>query len=586
MKLTAIVALAGVLSLHATAVRAQTLVVETLWGAGRYEGPRAIAIDDRTGDFYVVDGGSHAVGRFDRRGQQVGTFRGSGPAELKRPHGVAVDSRGHVWVTDAGTQRVVTFTREGALVGVWGDGGSAAVSLRGPQAIAIDRDDNVYLSEATASRVQMFDRYGRVRTTWSLSAVQPPIATALAVDGNRQAYLAAGTRIFRLAPDGRLVDLLELATPHNVDGPAVVPSRPGALALDTAGRLYVVDVQNQRVLRFGVKSQLDRVWGGRGKARGSLDTGDAAGIAVSAEGVVHVVDYANYRVQRFSSDGALIDLVGGFAGERQLKFPTGLAVDARGDVYVADTRNHRVVKFSPDGVPLARRGAFGRGDGELQHPEGVAVDTDGSIYVADRGNGRVQKFAAGGAYLSQFGRQQWISDREHRFTPRDIALAQSGDIYVLSSDRVHRFSRGGSPLGSWSFVGFGTRLAVDRQGFVYVTSTAQAVSPSPPNIYKVYKFDPLGAPIADFGTDGWENGRLNLPSGIVFDPPGNFVVGDGVGGVRVQTFDASWNFRDAQQLPSPLSELQALALDGKGHLFVLTAYHVARFAWPPPTKKP
>ncbi len=586
MKRTLILALALVGSLHATTARAQTLVVETLWGAGRYEGPRAIAIDDRTGDFYVVDGATHAVRRFDGRGQLVATFRGSGPAELKIPHGVAVDSRGHVWVTDAGAQRVVTFTRDGALVGVWGDGSSSAVSLRGPQAIAIDRDDNVYLSEATANRVQMFDRSGRARTTWSLSAVQPPIATALAVDGNRQAYLATGTKIFRLTPDGKLVDLLELATPRNVVGPAVVSSRPGALALDTAGRLYVVDVQNQRVLRFGVKRELDRVWGGRGKARGSLDTGDAAGIAVNAAGVVHLVDHANYRVQRFSADGALIDLVGGFDGERLLKFPMGLAVDARGDVYVADTRNHRVVKFSPDGAPLARWGSFGRDDGELQHPEGVAVDSDGSIYVADRGNGRVQKFAASGAYLSQFGRQRWVSDREHRFTPSDVALAPSGDIYVLSRDRVHRFSRVGSPLGSWSFVGFGTRLAVDPQGFAYVTSTAQAVSPSPPNIYKIYKFDPLGAPITDFGTDGWEDGRLSLPCGVAFDPTGNVLVGDGVGGVRVQTFDASWNFRDAQNLPSPLSELKALALDGKGHLFVLTAYHVARFAWPPPTKKP
>lgn len=484
MRTAGVAALVAGVALLLSGAQAETPVIEARWGAGPYGGPTAIAVDDRTGDFYVIDRAIAAVRRFDRQGRLVATWRGSAPNALDAPHSLAVDRHDHVWVTDVRTDRILTFTPDGGLVSAWGGDGHPAARPRGPQAIAVDRDDNVYVYERVPSRVQMFDRSGVVRAAWDVRPAPPLSASGLAVDANRQPYLATGTRIFRLAAGGTLLPVLDLSTPPGTPGPALVTSTPGALALDAAGRLYVVDVLNHRVLRFGSDGRLERAWGGRGTARGSLATYSEGGLAVSAAGVVHVVDHFNYRVQRFSIDGDLVDVVTGFAGDRKLHFPNGLAVDARGDVYVADTRHHRIMKFSPDGEPLARWGSFGREDGELRHPEGVAVDADGAIYVADRGNGRVQKFAPDGGYLLQWGRpERPASTADGGFSPHDVAAGPRGDIYVLLGAKVHRSTRAGAPLGSWSFVGSGMRLGIDAQGNVYVTSTAQAVYPRPADIY-------------------------------------------------------------------------------------------------------
>ena len=572
----------GVAMLISTA-SAQSPVIEARWGHLADGGPSAIAIDPRNDDFYVIDSAIPAVRRFDRRGRLLSTWRGSGTAELKTPHGVAIDSRGKVWVTDLGAQLVRTFTPDGLLVATWEVDAIA---------IAIDRDDNVYLADRTVNRVRMFDRSGVVQTTWELSPPKLVSSTALALDSRRRAYLATAQHVVRLDAGGSVVPILNLWPPHGTAAPAVVGSTPAALALDAASRLYVLDRHNHRVLRFGRDGQLERAWGGRGVARGSLDTTRGGGIAVSAGGVVHVADDANYRVQRFSADGALIDVVGGFTGERRLRGPWGLTTDAEGDVYVADTRNHRVVKFNPGGELLARWGWFGREDGELQHPQGVAVDSDGSVYVADRGNARIQKFDRNGAYVLQWrGPEESPDASADRFSPHDIALGPHGNVYVLAHTKVFRFDRAGTPLGSWRFVGSGMRLATDAQGNVYVTSTAQSVFPAPPSIYQVYKFAADGTPLAAWGTDGTADGRLHFPTAVAVDGAGNILVADAAwrpgGGPRVQTFDPGWTLLDGKFLASVNSwPPRAMALDGRGRLFAIVGDGVVRFKWPSPGAKP
>jgi DNA-binding beta-propeller fold protein YncE len=579
----------GVAMLTSTA-SAQLPVMEARWGHVSGGRPGAIAVDDRSGDFYVIDTAIASVRRFDRSGRPLATWSGSGTSELKAPDGLAVDSRGRVWVADARARRVFVFKPDGTPVDAWEIDAAA---------IAIDRDDAVYIAERMANRVRKLDGSRAVQATWDVSSLRasPPLdGVALSAERAGRVVLALGTRVLRLAGDGALIPVLDLAGSPQAPGPALVNSSAAALAFDGSGRLYVLDAVNHRVLRFGSDLRLQRAWGGRGKARGSLMT-LGGGIAVSAAGVVHISDAGNYRVQRFSADGALIDLIRGFAGERALNNPFGLTVDAQGQVYVADTRNHRIVKFSPDGELLARWGEFGREEGELQHPEGVAVDSDGFIYVADRGNVRIQKFDRHGAYVLQWSGPPRSRDASWNdaFSPHDVALGPHGDVYVLSSGAtIYRFDRSGAPRGQWRFVGDGVRLAVDAEGNVYVTSTAQAqaVHPKPTNIYQVYKFDPAGTPLAAWGVDGVIQGRLNAPRALTIDRAGNIVVADAAwvrngGGARVQTFDRAWTLLDAKILTASHQwPPQAMALDGRGHLFVLLDQSVARFAWPAPASNP
>jgi hypothetical protein len=112
-------------------------------GPGQLEGPNAVAVNDATGDVYVVDSGNGRVEWFDAAGGKLeGQFDGSGSFEVagkthsgtpaptgkfSGPHSVAVDdsgkslaedpSVGDVYVVDAGHNVVDRFNAQGEYEG-------------------------------------------------------------------------------------------------------------------------------------------------------------------------------------------------------------------------------------------------------------------------------------------------------------------------------------------------------------------------------------------------------------------------------------------------------------------------------------
>jgi tripartite motif-containing protein 71 len=61
---------------------------------------------------------------------------------------------------------------------------------------------------------------------------------------------------------------------------------------------------------------------------------------------VYVTDVNNNRIQKFGSDGAFITSWGSEgSGEGQFLEPEGIDIDTEGNVYVADTGNFRIQVF-------------------------------------------------------------------------------------------------------------------------------------------------------------------------------------------------------------------------------------------------
>ena len=82
---------------------------------------------------------------------------------------------------------------------------------------------------------------------------------------------------------------------------------------------------------------------------------DPQGLAVDGNGNLYVADMGNHRVQKFGPSGQFLLKWGAQgSGDGQFDFPSGIAVDGDGNVYVADSRNCRVQKFSPSGEFLAK----------------------------------------------------------------------------------------------------------------------------------------------------------------------------------------------------------------------------------------
>ncbi|MBM3275396.1 MAG: NHL repeat-containing protein, partial [Candidatus Sericytochromatia bacterium] len=80
-------------------------------GAGYFEGPTDLSVDNRNGDIYVVDSGNNRVQRFNRDGQFMSEFggMGAGNGQFNTPTGIAIDRDGYVYLSDTNNNRVQKF---------------------------------------------------------------------------------------------------------------------------------------------------------------------------------------------------------------------------------------------------------------------------------------------------------------------------------------------------------------------------------------------------------------------------------------------------------------------------------------------
>ncbi len=205
---------------------------------------------------------------------------------------------------------------------------------------------------------------------------------------------------------------------------------PTAIAIDAAGRLWVADALNNRVLRFdnaaakpsgadadGVLGQPDFNSKQKNLTRTGMDY--TRGIAVDGNGTLYVSDQSNNRVLRFDNaaskaNGASADGVLGqpdftsnkdTVSQNGLKWPRGLIVDPQGRLYVASSAQNRVLRF--DNAATKANGAnadavLGQGDFTsssaattrtgMRDASGVAIDAAGRLYVADAENHRILLF--------------------------------------------------------------------------------------------------------------------------------------------------------------------------------------------------
>ena len=100
------------------------------------------------GDLFVADGHDGCecpnarVVKFTQNGKFIKAWghKGSGPGEFDGVHGLALDSKGRLFVADRLNNRVQIFTQDGEFIAAWKQFGR-------PSAIAIDQNDLLYVSD-------------------------------------------------------------------------------------------------------------------------------------------------------------------------------------------------------------------------------------------------------------------------------------------------------------------------------------------------------------------------------------------------------------------------------------------------------
>lgn len=281
-----------------------------------------------------------AGGQSDTEKLNTKTF----PFQMIGPYGIAVDSKGFVYVADQRVGAVFIFNTETRDCQMIRNGREAHFGwING---LAIDDDDRLFVSDGKMHRVMIFNPKHEV-----------------------ESQITEG-----------LVD-------------------PVGLAIDTANRfLYVVDTQQDQVIVYDADTlKLLRRIGTGGKDHFLTTPGDFGapqGVAVDQDGNVYVTDTMNNRVEIFDADGNFLSTFGK-AGDGPGYFarPKGIAVDSDGHIWVADQMQDRLQVFNRDGQLLT---SIGTGHGELpgqfKSLMAVAIDKQNRVFTTEQEPGRLQVF--------------------------------------------------------------------------------------------------------------------------------------------------------------------------------------------------
>jgi sugar lactone lactonase YvrE len=305
-------------------------------------------------------------------------------AQMGFPTAVAVDSHGNVYIADELNHRVRMVNAAGIITTIAGTGETRRqnkdvkarkTNLVSAYGIAVDHQDNLYILSRGHAKIFRID------------------------SGSRKARTIAGNGKRGYNGDGIPATEAEFNYPNH-------------LVADDEGNLYIADTGNDRIRKIDTQGIVTTV-AGTGIGGYSGDGGPAvkaqidapAAIAMDTAGNLFVADFFNHSVRKIDTDGIISTVAGtgepGYNGDNipatkaMIGEPCGVAIDADGTIYIGDQVNGRVRAVTPDGIihTVAGTGQRGySGDGGpaetalLKNPDIIAFGPDGSLYIPDNRN--------------------------------------------------------------------------------------------------------------------------------------------------------------------------------------------------------
>lgn len=138
------------------------------WGlhgtnAGQLAFPRGVAVNSRGEMFLTEYGQTERIQRFSWRGTNFVTGWGTAgdkPGEFDRVEGLGIGPDDLVYCADSCNHRIQVFTADGKLVRVFGKPGTGVGELSYPYDVRVDKTGNVFVCEFGNSRIQVFDKNG------------------------------------------------------------------------------------------------------------------------------------------------------------------------------------------------------------------------------------------------------------------------------------------------------------------------------------------------------------------------------------------------------------------------------------------
>jgi streptogramin lyase len=551
--------------------------------------PSGIALDS-VGNLYVADYSGH-ISKITSEG--VVTTFASGFAN---PRGVTVDSSGNVYVGGTGNNNIYKITSDGIVTVLAGsgvksykDGTGTNASFWYPYGVAVDSAGNVYVADQVNNRIRKITSSGVVTTFAGSGAVSyadgigtnaglyAPIG--ITIDSSDNLYISdtANNRIRKITSTGVVTTLAggssgTTGTFADATGTNAGFNSPDGIALDSNGKIYVVEMNNNRIRKLVTVAvntadpNTVTTLAGSGTLTKSDGLGTNAGlrqpmgVTVDTNNNVYVAEYGSNTVRKITSAGVVTTFAGsgaqsyadGIGTNASFNSLYGICVDYYGNLYIGDRDNHAIRKITPDGTvsTLAGSGITGSSNGigtnaSFNLPYGVCIDSNNNIYVADQGNNLIRKIDNTGTvttlagsgiatFLDATGTNAGFKN------PQGVAVDSLGNVYVgdTPNNRIRKITSDGVVT---TFAGSGTATYLDGTGtnarFFYPKGVTidlnnnLYVADYANNRIRKITSDAVVTTIAGSGTATFTEGigtnaSFNIPWGITVDLSGNLYVGD------------------------------------------------------------
>jgi uncharacterized protein (TIGR03437 family) len=452
----------------------------------------------------------------------------------------------------------------------------------------------------------------------------------IATDPSGNVYFTALNSVFRLS-GGAVTRVAGNGQPgYSGDGGPALSAQlnnPQGLAIDSAGDIYIADMQNQVVRYVDGTSGIITTFAGNGTPGMGGDYGPPTqaqlqlptAVALDSSNSLYICDSANNVIRKVSS-GVIVPYLGnyipGFSGDGtgtiSMSDPTDIFFDSAGNLWIADFGNGRIREFANTGTATTivgggtvfTEGGFANA-AALAGPHSVVVDSSGNIYIADSDDNRVRKVnqttsiittvAGAGAY--GFSGDGSAANAAQVNTPNAVAVDRSGNVYFvdLFNYRVRMVNSSGSistvaGSGGIRYAGDGgpAQNAQMSGPAAVAVSAISGISISDTSNQRIRQINSAGiiATVTGNGTAGFSgdagpaaSAQVSFPGGVVTDAAGNLYFAD-TGNQRVRKIvngtistvagngSTGYSGDGASAISATLNSPSGLALDSAGNLYI------------------
>jgi uncharacterized protein (TIGR03437 family) len=323
---------------------------------------------------------------------------------------IALDASGNVLVVDRSLMILRRIAPSGEIrtiagkpPSLSGDGGPAsAATMAWPMGLAYDRFGNLYIADTGNNRIRRISTGGIIDTVVGQGG--PTADMTYSCSGGSDSYL----------------------------------NSPSAVAVDSAGDLYIADTGKHRVMKQAPDGTLTRFAGTGvagfqlspiGTAADSIPLSSPRAVGVDHNGNVYVGDDA-MRTLKISPAGVIVDV---FPRVRARSFST----DREGNLYLTAAFIAYQVNDDDTLLPLAGRGQGpnidiysvppveepSAGDLDLDVGSGLTRDAQGTLY--NIGQGSLDLISTACAVVHSYDVWSLVS-----FDPEHVAESPQGDVYA------------------------------------------------------------------------------------------------------------------------------------------------------------